>query len=200
MITGYEAFGIYQSLRLHFTTEQYDFFKYNGKSNVSVNAFENRKDKYYFYKLSRKFNNKKDLIEFISYNLIEDEKVWVGSLLEEQAEIHCMKHQKIIQSLSYNFKNECNAIFGNSTDPNSHLEVVNGEYPDLLKRMLHKELSLESLCIMNKIFNFVPRWDKKIDETIRWPQIKRTILKYSPFIEFDIEKYKKILKECVNVN
>ena len=57
-MTGYEAFGIYQALKLHFTTDSYDFFKYNGKTNVSVNAFENRKDKYHFYKLSRKYSNK----------------------------------------------------------------------------------------------------------------------------------------------
>ena len=60
MITGYEAFGIYQALKLHFTTENFDYFKYNGKSKISVTSFENRKDKWFFYKLSRKFVNKKD--------------------------------------------------------------------------------------------------------------------------------------------
>ena len=45
MISGYEAFGIYQALKLHFTTDSYNYFKYNGKSNISVTVFENRKDK-----------------------------------------------------------------------------------------------------------------------------------------------------------
>ena len=54
-MTGYEAFGLYESLKLHFSKDSYDFFKYNGKTNISVTSFENRKDKYHFYKLSRKY-------------------------------------------------------------------------------------------------------------------------------------------------
>ena len=44
MITGYEAFSVYSALKLHFTQKSYDYLKYNGKSNISVIAFENRKD------------------------------------------------------------------------------------------------------------------------------------------------------------
>ena len=44
-MTGYEAFSLYESLKLHFAKESYDFFKYNGKVSTSVEAFENRKDK-----------------------------------------------------------------------------------------------------------------------------------------------------------
>ncbi len=68
MISGYEAFGLYQALKLHFTTDSYDYFKYAGKTNISVTTFENRKDKYHFYKLSRKYSNKEDLINFIVYS------------------------------------------------------------------------------------------------------------------------------------
>ncbi len=49
MISGYEAFGLYQALKLHFTTDSYDYFKYGGKTNISVTEFENRKDNYHFY-------------------------------------------------------------------------------------------------------------------------------------------------------
>jgi hypothetical protein len=81
MIDGYEAFGLYESLKLHFTKDSYDFHKYNGKSNISVTSFENRKDKYHFYKLSRKFSKKEDLIEFLVANFVERDGLWVGDLL-----------------------------------------------------------------------------------------------------------------------
>jgi hypothetical protein len=86
-MTGYETFGLYQALKLHFTQESYDFFKYNGKTNVSVTTFENRKDKYHFYKLSRRLAQKEDMIDFIVANLVEDEKTWVGSLLMQESEL-----------------------------------------------------------------------------------------------------------------
>jgi hypothetical protein len=100
-MTGYEAFTIYQALKLHFTSDSYDFHKYNGKTNVTVTAFENRKDKYFFYKLSRKFTQKDDLISFISANFLESDKYWIGDLLTEEAEVNYLKRQKVIQSLSY---------------------------------------------------------------------------------------------------
>ena len=65
MITGYEAFCLYQAIKLHFTTDYYDYFKYGGKSKISVDAFENRKDKFYFYKLSRRLQSKDDLVDFL---------------------------------------------------------------------------------------------------------------------------------------
>ena len=54
--TGFAAFALYNALKLHFTSESYDYFKYNGKTNVSPQSFMTRKDKYQFYKLSRKYN------------------------------------------------------------------------------------------------------------------------------------------------
>ncbi len=98
-MTGYETFGIYESLKLHFSKDTYDFFKYNGKTNHSVQSFENRKDKYHFYKLSRKYTNKDALIDFLVANFLEDDKTWVGKLLEEDADIRYRNRQKVIQSL-----------------------------------------------------------------------------------------------------
>ena len=97
-MTGYETFGIYESLKLHFSKDTYDFFKYNGKTNHSVQSFENRKDKYHFYKLSRKYTNKDALIDFLVANFLEDDKTWVGKLLEEDADIRYRNRQKVIQS------------------------------------------------------------------------------------------------------
>ena len=60
--TGFAAYALWNALKLHFTSDSYDYFKYNGKTSISVTSFENRKDKYHFYKLSRKFTNKDDFL------------------------------------------------------------------------------------------------------------------------------------------
>ena len=84
MITAYETFQLYNALKLHFTGN-YDFFKYNGKSNVSVDSFERRKDKYHFYKLSRKYPNKEEMKNFLVANFVENDQMWVGDLLNDGA-------------------------------------------------------------------------------------------------------------------
>ena len=196
-MTGYEAFGIYQALKLHFTTDSYDFFKYNGKTNVSVTAFENRKDKYHFYKLSRKYTNKEDLINFIVANLVEDETAWVGNLLTEEADNNFRKRQKVIQSLSYTFGNDCKDLFDDCKEPNELLST-NGDYPILLTKTLQKDIQIETLCLLNQILNFLPMWDKKITDTIRWPEYRRKLLKYASFLPKDSVKYKLILKGLIS--
>lgn len=197
MITGYETFGFYQAIKLHFTTDSYDFFKYGGKSKISVDAFENRKDKYYFYKLSRRLTNKDELISFLVANFINDDNCWVGNLLEESSDIVYRERQKVLQGLSYHFQNDCENIFDETFNPNEVVKVVNGEYPILLTMALRKEIQIETLCILNKILQFFPNWKSNISDTIRWPQYCRKVIKYSPFIQFDEVKCRNILKKVI---
>jgi len=199
-MTGYETFGLYQALKLHFTQESYDFFKYNGKTNVSVTTFENRKDKYHFYKLSRRLAQKEDMIDFIVANLVEDEKTWVGSLLMQESEVNYRKHQKVIQSMSYTFENDCKLIFRDCIlNPNEVL-MTDGDYPVLLKKALQKSVNIESMCLLNNMLGFVPMWTKKITDTIHWPNYRMKLLKYSAFIPKDDVKYKLIIKKVLNEN
>ena len=197
-MTGFETFGLYESLKLHFSKDTYDFFKYNGKTNHSVQTFENRKDKYFFYKLSRKYTNKDDLVDFLVANFLEDDKVWVGKLLEEQSDDVYRKRQKVIQSLSYTFENDCRNLFDGIDNPNDLIHT-DGDYPILLTKVLRKEISIESFVILSKILGFLPMWDKKIADTIRYPEFARKVRKYAAFMQPDVVKYKLILKKVIGV-
>ncbi len=196
-MTGYEAFGLYESLKIHFSKDSYDFFKYNGKTNVSVTAFENRKDKYHFYKLSRKYTQREDLINFIVANLLEKDNLWVGDLLNESAEVNFRKHQKVLQALSYEFTNDLAQIFEGIDNPNDVIKVVDGEYPILLTKLNRKEVSIETVVILNKMLNFLPMWEKKVADTIVAPNQFRRIKKYASFLNQDVVKYKLILKKVI---
>lgn len=198
MITGYEAFCIFQALKLHFTSDSYDFFKYHGKSKISVDSFENRKDKYHFYKLSRRLPSKDELILFIVANLLHNDNLWVGDLLTEESETIFRERQKVLQSLSYTFENDCRKLFDGIDNPNELLQSESGDYPVLLTKTLQKEIQIETLCILNSILKFFPMWSKKINDTIRWPDYRRKIEKFAAFLSFDDVKYKSILKKVIN--
>ena len=198
-MTGYEAFSLYTSLKLHFNSDSYDYFRYNGKVNTSVDAFENRKDKWHFYKLSRRFANEEQGRDFIVANLVHDPNVWVGNLLVEESNIQYRKRQKVIQSLTYTFTNEIVSLFEHK-DANASFMIHDGEYPELLQKLLHDEISIETVCVLNKLLNFLPTWDKKINDTIHYPTVSRKIKKYTPFILFEPTKYKIILKKEYDAN
>lgn len=199
-ISGYEAFSLYQAIKLHFTTDSYDFFKYGGKSKISVDSFENRKDKYHFYKLSRRLTNRDDLIMFLVANFIHNDKVWVGDLLTEESETIFRQRQKVLQSLSYIYENDCRKIFDGVDNPNTVLQSEDGDYPKLLTMVLRKEIEIETFCLLNKILNFMPVWSKQITDTIRWPEYRRKVEKYAAFMQADTVKYKMILKKVISEN
>lgn len=198
-MTGYEAFCLYNSLKLHFNSDSYDYFRYNGKVNTSVGAFENRKDKWHFYKLSRRFTNADICCDFLVANLVHNHDVWVGHLLTNEADVEYRKRQKVIQSLTYTFTNEIGSLM-NHTSPNDLFISQEGQYPELLQKLLHDEISIETVCILNQLLQFLPTWDKKITDTIHYPNISRKIKKYTPFVPFDTTKYKLILKKEYDAN
>jgi hypothetical protein len=150
--------------------------------------------------LSRRLAQKEDMIDFIVANLVEDEKTWVGSLLMQESEVNYRKHQKVIQSMSYTFENDCKLIFSDCIlNPNEVL-MTDGDYPVLLKKGLQKSVNIESMCLLNNMLGFVPMWSKKIADTIHWPNYRMKLLKYSAFIPKDDVKYKLILKKVLNEN
>ena len=192
--TGYAAFAMYNSLKLHFTSTSYDYFKYHGKTNVSAVTFLKRKDKYSFYKLSRKYTVE-ELRDFYVSNFLEGDK-WVGDMSKDGEEVY-KKWQKIQQSLTYTFENDIIYLLSNGGSPDEMLEVKPNSYPILMKMVQLKQVSLETLVILNDIMNFFPMWNKKIDDDILWPDFKMKCEKYTPFLNYDKVKFKEILIEKI---
>jgi hypothetical protein len=83
--TGFETYKLYSALKLHFTSNSYDFFKYNGKTNITQDSFLKNKAKYSFYKLSRKFDIS-DLKDYLVSNFVFGKSTWIGEMLSQDAE------------------------------------------------------------------------------------------------------------------
>jgi len=194
--SGFSAFAMFNALKIHFTSDSYDYFRYHGKSNVTADNFSNRKDKYSFYKLSRKYRLE-DLKNFYVANLLEKDVNWIGDINNLEGEETYKKWQKRTQSLTYRFEQDIIGLLNDTQSPNEMLVVTDGQYPILLKEVMHSNIAVETLVILNDIMNFFPMWDKKIADTIVWPSMRRKFVKYTPFIDYDKSKFTAILKECL---
>ena len=194
--SGFSAYALYNAIKLHFTSDSYDYFKYGGKTNVSKDNFANRKDRYTFYKLSRKYNLQ-DLRDFYISNFLVKSVNWVGDISNAEGEENYKKWQKRIHALTYTFENDIVRLLDEVNSPEELLVVKSGEYPKLLTEAMSNNIGLETLVIMNDIMNFFPMWKKKIDDDIIWPEWRRKIIKYKPFIHYDKQKFKQILKDKI---
>ena len=61
-MTGFEVYKMYLALKLHFTSDTYDYFQYGGNAKASQVSFDQRRDKFFFVKLSRSFHD--DFFDF----------------------------------------------------------------------------------------------------------------------------------------
>ena len=185
---AYELYIYYLALKRHFTTE-YDYFKYNGKVKASQQAFENRKDKFHFYKLSKR----KDVREFILANMMFDPTLWIGDLIDnDKAEEVFVEWNRKQQTLSYIFKNDLSEL---DDDFNSNLVVKDGQHPRLLELYNMRRVNVETLVIIDDLVKNFSYWDKRINDPIIFPQIKRSVEKIRPFFKYDRAKMKQALLE-----
>jgi hypothetical protein len=194
--SGFAAFAMFHAMKLHFTSDSYDYIKYNGKTNVTKTTFSTRKDKYSFYRLSRKFGLT-ELKDYYIANFLVDDVQWVGDILGPESEENYKKWQKRIQSLTYTFENDIIVLLDKVENPNDLLVVRNNEFPKLMQYATQGDISLETLIILDDLMNFFPMWEKEIYDDIVWPNFKIKCMKYKPFLHYDKEKFKQILKEKI---
>jgi hypothetical protein len=190
---GYDAFALFHGLKLHFTTN-YDYVKYHGKISIGKDAFMLRKDKFHFYKLSRKYK-KDELFGFYIANLLHNPKCWAGDLISDDADSEYKVWLKTQQSLTYLFEQDLSTAFDMVDNPEELLKVVDGQYPILYNLYLHDKVKKETVMILNNFMNFIPMWSKKIDDDIIFPEFVKSCEKYKPFFSYDEQKMKKILKD-----
>jgi hypothetical protein len=61
---------------------------------------------------------------------------------------------------------------------------------------LQGHISIETLIILDRILAFKNNFDKKLNDPV-WETVSKTMRKYDPFLNIDIFKFRKILKDCV---
>lgn len=188
MSSVYEAGNLYNALRLHFNDEKYNFFKYNGRTKcrfVPENQF------YVFQKLEKRYGE--NIKDFYVANFLENPKIWINDLLGQECDDVYKEWLRKNQSLTYHFKNDLNNLLEKFEF--NDLFVVKKEFPILMKLVMQKKISLETLLILDSILNFIEVWNEKIQDELIWKAFRIKCIKYKPFLQIDQEKMKTILKE-----
>ena len=188
----FESYKLYNALKLHFESDSYDALKYNFKTSVKAQSFFKRKDKYFFAKLAKTYE--RDLKEFYIANFKNDVK-YVGDMLNEGGERYYRDHKKVMESLSYQFENDINKLRDMNVEFDSLLEAEKNNHPLIVRLWMQDEILLETVVILDALTGFVERENKKITDTIIWPDIYRKIMKYKPFVKFNKDKCVNLLKK-----
>ena len=183
-------------MKNHFTKDKYDYHKYCGKSRATVQSFYKRKDRFWFEKFARSKSDK-EVEEFFVSNFItctDPSKLWIGEMIRE-GEGRYTDWKKRNQSLSYIFKGEIESVFEDNNFDS--MFVINGSsHPRILKLYLSGDVSIETFVILDRILGFKNQFDSKLSDPV-WETVSMRMKKYSPFLNIDVFRYKKILKGVV---
>ena len=195
-VQPFDTYKAYLGLKNHFTKEKYDYVKYCGKSRASLESFYKRRDRFFFEKISRQKNDE-EVIDFFVANFVscdDPQSLWVGEIMRN-GEDNYTNWKRKTQSLSYVFKEEIEKVF-NGKDFDQMFEVKGTTHPDIIKEHLQENISLETLIILDKLLGFKKIFDKKLDDPV-WKFLSMRMKKYNSFLNIDVFRYKKILKEIV---
>lgn len=184
----YEAYALWMALKLHFTSD-YDAIKYNFKTRASPAALEKRKDKYWFSKLAKQRKPQ----DYIIHNLLEDSNRWIGSYFSGEIERGYLQRQKILSALLYHVPDECQKL---RVPFDYNFKVEEGRHPPLLQSYLAKEISLETICVLNDILGFGSYWERKMADDPVAEEINMLIKKYTPFLpRYDKDEMRRKIRE-----
>ncbi len=196
-MTGFEAYRLCHSLKLHFNTDSYDYFKYNGKTNVSQKSYRKRREFPTIYEsLSSRYKDDK-LMEYFVANIVDGDPN--AGIYGNEGDEKYLKWKRNIQNITYTFSQQIEDLLEKVNHFDDLFKVVGGNNPVLLQHYYWGDVSIETFIIMNKVLNFFPQFSRELDDEYRWPNVKRRCEKYAKFLDIDIQKYIEILKNKLDI-
>ena len=194
-MNGFEVYKIYLAIKLHFTSknQSYDFHKHNGRTTARLETFTKRRDRYFFHKLSKSYNDSSIVNYFLS-NFVSNTNLWVGDIIGKTGDDHYKEWSKKIEALHYYYEQDIDYILERKISFDDIFTSKDGQHPPILKMFLSKRINFETVIILDDILSFSKRLNKNIKETVLWPKLYDRMIRYKPFLKYNIAKYKMTLK------
>ena len=185
------------AVKNHFTTD-YDYNKYGGRVTAKLESFTKRPDRYFFHKLSKKYNEK-DILDFFVSNFAVDGNKWIGSVLNNEGSENYTRYRKYKEAFGYHFRNDCVAIVHDFSRRgisfNDGFRIINGQHPRVLRLHIQRKIHIQTTIILDSVLSFSKVWNKEITEKVVWPKIAHTLAKLKPFVLYNQTQAKMIMKE-----
>ena len=194
-MNGFEVYKIYLAVKLHFTSKarSYDFHIHLGKTTARLETFTKRRDRYFFHKLSKSYNNN-TIVDYFVSNFVTNTNLWVGDIIGKTGDDNYKQWSKKIEALHYYYEQDIDYILEQDYKFDDLFKSINGQHPPILKMFLSKKINFETVLILDEILSFTKQLNKNIDEKVLWPKLYDRMIRYKSFLNYNLTKYKMTLK------
>lgn len=183
--SSFDAYQKYIALKLHFNSWEYDFFLFQAKSkNITLKTFQRRTDHIWFEKLHALHSPFQRMLAHYANagkpfirNIVQDTETYLDwqSRQDNLTRIFTEETQLLRRVFSENFL------------------YKHGSHPYLVREYLGGRISIETLAIISDITDCVSYWGETLDNDPLFEMVIMRVMKYIPFLDYDHEKYEKIL-------
>lgn len=168
MIDPFETYQLYISIKLTYNiSNNYNHFKYGGKSKQKKETFLKRKDKFHFYALAKQLNNNlQDIEEYLFINMLFKPEYWIGDLLEDKAKERFRLISKYRNAFKYQLIEEMKRLNDHMiTKDISMEELLSAKIgiPKLIEWVYAERFSPMLLHSFNKLFGIYSKWNETPD-------------------------------------
>ena len=164
-----------------------------------METFTKRRDRYFFHKLSRAYSDT-DIVNYFISNFVSNTNLWIGDVIGRTGDETYKLWSKKIEALHYYYEQDIDYMLNKITDKLGFDDLFtskNGQHPPILKFVLSKKINFETFLILDDILKFSKRLNKDIGEKVLWPKLYDRMIRYKPFLSYNITKYKMTLKNKI---
>ncbi len=171
-MNGFEVYKIYLAIKLHFTSknQSYDFHKHNGRTTARLETFTKRRDRYFFHKLSKSYNDN-SIVDYFLSNFVSNTNLWVGDIIGKSGDDHYKEWSKKLEALFYYYEQDLEYMLEQNIEFDDIFTSKNGQHPPILKMFLSKRINFETFIILDDILSFSKQLNKNISEKVLWPKL-----------------------------
>lgn len=192
---GFNAYQMHTALNLHFlSNNEYDFFKYNGRTNAKLSTFKRSRHRYAYVNIERRTADNtielnKGLLRVFLLLYMKSAKSDTSMYIKPSG----MFFKEIISNLEYQYKSKWHRVI--KTDMNYLLSNFDIEYlldkkrkdgqdlyPVIYNQYMEGNIELVTLVVFNAYIIKVLTREKSVD-TISWPEKIKTLNKFTSFIK-----------------
>lgn len=202
MVNAKSVYMLYLMLK-HHMSGKYDVLKYNWRMSVSDKAFERRRDKYFFKKLSEKYNLK-ELVHIFVCNFISNEDAWVGDISGADALAHYRERIGKILRINNVYEDDIKSIIYLQKKMGLTLNQM-FEYNDknisvIFKMVQSQLISDETFILLDSFLNIIEKHDTISEKNnLIWNEYSVKISAYKNLLCVDKVKAKQVFVENVKL-
>lgn len=202
MVTGKSVYMLYLMMKNHFNG-RYDCVKYCWRCKVSDSAFNKRRDRFYFTKLSEKYTLRELYYLFLA-NLVANPDAWVGEIVDVDAKGFYMEYIGKIKDAVTRFDDDIKSLVYFSEKRGVTLKQLIKYNPEtetsgIFKLLQNRIISFETFMLLDSFLNIIDEHDSVAKDLI-WQTYSVKLKAYRKLLNIDAGKaarqFKKTVLEC----